>query len=145
MEKEKIVSENSDKKIELKNSIANIKENGRKAHMVLRALNHKLRQSIISRLDEKDQLREDQLWENQLWKFKKNDLLRVTDLYILLRQKQPVMSQHLAILRKQNIIKDLKDWKEIYYFINDKRIWEIKNAIEKCLYSERKDNKNDKE
>jgi len=61
MEKEKIVSENSDKKIELKNSIANIKENGRKAHMVLRALNHKLRQSIISRLDEKDQLREDQL------------------------------------------------------------------------------------
>jgi DNA-binding transcriptional ArsR family regulator len=53
----------------------------RKAVLVLRAVNHKLRQRVIDLLEE-------------------NDKMTVTDIYIKLRLEQSVASQHLAILEK---------------------------------------------
>ena len=55
----------------------------RKAVLVLRAVNHKLRQRIIDLLEE-------------------NETLTVTDIYIKLRLEQSVASQHLAILLVQD-------------------------------------------
>src|SRR5271163_869173 len=77
--------------------------NLKKAAMILRALNHKLRQQIIRILDE-------------------NKRLTVTELYVHLRLEQSVASQHLAILRRAGIVKTERDGKFIYYTINNKRI-----------------------
>ena len=54
----------------------------RKAVLVLRAVNHKLRQRIIDLLDNEDPM-------------------TVTDIYIKLRLEQSVESQHLAILKRE--------------------------------------------
>jgi predicted transcriptional regulator len=64
--------------------------NVKKAAMVLRALNHKLRQQIIKMLEE-------------------NTKMTVTDLYIQLRLEHSVASQHLAILRRANVVKTERD------------------------------------
>ena len=53
----------------------------KKAALVLRALNHKLRQQILKLIDESGKM-------------------TVTELYVKLRLEQSVASQHLAILRK---------------------------------------------
>ena len=57
----------------------------RKAVLVLRAVNHKLRQSIIDLLEE-------------------GNRMTVTDIYIKLRLEQSVASQHLAILRRAGVV-----------------------------------------
>ena len=57
----------------------------RKAVLVLRAVNHKLRQRIIDLLED-------------------HDTMTVTDVYINLRLEQSVASQHLAILRRAGIV-----------------------------------------
>ena len=57
----------------------------RKAVLVLRAINHKLRQRIIDLLEE-------------------GDKMTVTDIYIKLRLEQSVASQHLAILRRARVL-----------------------------------------
>src|SRR5580698_1142507 len=75
----------------------------KKASMILRALNHKLRQQIIRLLDE-------------------NKRLTVTELYIQLRLEQSVASQHLAILRRAGVVKTERDGKFIYYTINNDRL-----------------------
>ena len=56
----------------------------RKAVLVLRAVNHKLRQRIIDLLED-------------------GDSMTVTDIYIKLRLEQSAASQHLAILRKDEV------------------------------------------
>ena len=53
----------------------------RKAVLVLRAVNHKLRQKMVDLLEE-------------------NGKMTVTEIYIKLRLEQSVASQHLAILRR---------------------------------------------
>src|ERR1041385_9541245 len=73
--------------------------NIKKAAMVLRALNHKLRQQVIKTIHE-------------------NKRLTVTQLYVKLRLEQSVASQHLAILRKAGIVTTERDGKFIYYTIN---------------------------
>ena len=57
----------------------------RKAVLVLRAVNHKLRQKLIDILDD-------------------SDTMTVTDIYIKLRLEQSVASQHLAILRRAGVV-----------------------------------------
>jgi len=57
----------------------------RKAVLVLRAVNHKLRQRIIDLLEE-------------------GNNMTVTDIYIKLRLEQSVASQHLAILRRSGVV-----------------------------------------
>ncbi len=83
----------------------------RKAVLVLRSVNHKLRQSIIQLLDD-------------------NKRLTVTEIYVKLRLEQSVASQHLAILRRSGVVNTERDGKFIYYSLNHDRIEEIGNLVE---------------
>lgn len=86
--------------------------NLKKAAMILRALNHKLRQQIVKLIDE-------------------NKKLTVTEIYIKLRLEQSVASQHLAILRRAGVVKTTRDGKFIYYSVNSSRI----EGIMSCVHS----------
>ncbi len=88
--------------------------NIKKAAMVLRSLNHKLRQQIIKTI-----------YENQR--------LTVTQLYVKLRLEQSVASQHLAILRKTGIVGTERDGKFIFYSINSSRIEAINDFVKKLI------------
>ncbi|MEO6219482.1 MAG: metalloregulator ArsR/SmtB family transcription factor [Ginsengibacter sp.] len=88
--------------------------NIKKGAMVLRSLNHKLRQQIIKTIYESERL-------------------TVTELYVKLRLEQSVASQHLAILRKAGIVGTERDGKFIYYSINSTRIDSINDFVKKLL------------
>lgn len=78
----------------------------KEAAMILRAVNHKLRQAIIKLLED-------------------NGQLTVTEIYVKLRLEQSVASQHLAILRRAGIVATNRDGKYIYYSLDKERINEI--------------------
>jgi DNA-binding transcriptional ArsR family regulator len=78
----------------------------RKAVLVLRAVNHKLRQQIIDLLDN-------------------NGQMTVTDLYVKLRLEQSVASQHLAILRRAGVVVTEREGKFIYYGLDKNRLAQI--------------------
>lgn len=78
----------------------------KKAAVILRALNHKLRQQMIKEINE-------------------HGKITVTDLYIKLRLEQSVASQHLAILRKAGIVTTSREGKYIYYSLNMARLEDI--------------------
>ena len=86
----------------LASDINNIK----KASMVLRAIDHKLRQFIIQTIHT-------------------NTRITVTGLFISLRLEQSVASQHLAILRKAGVVSTERDGKFVYYSLNYARLAEI--------------------
>lgn len=98
-------SENSEDRISLNY------ESLRRSVLILRAINHDLRQDIIRLLDEEGRM-------------------TVTDIYVKLRLEQSVASQHLAILRRTGILSTQRDGKFIYYFLNKERIQEIAAFIE---------------
>lgn len=83
----------------------------RKAVLVLRAVNHKLRQRIIDLLEE-------------------NNEMTVTDIYIKLRLEQSVASQHLAILRKAGVVITRRNGKYIYYSLDEDRLSHISRLVE---------------
>ena len=85
--------------------------NLKKAAMILRALNHKLRQQIVKLIDE-------------------NRRLTVTEIYVRLRLEQSVASQHLAILRRAGVVKTERDGKFIYYSVNNSRVAYIMKCVE---------------
>jgi len=93
---------NGTSKIKIEVDYATVK----KAAGVLRAINHSLRQGILSLLEERGPI-------------------TVTELYNRLNLEQSVASQHLAILRKANVVKTSRDGKFIYYSLNEKRLNEI--------------------
>jgi DNA-binding transcriptional ArsR family regulator len=74
--------------------------------LILRAVNHKLRWSIVELL--KDQ-----------------DRMTVTDIYVKLRLEQSVASQHLAILRRAGVVRTERDGKFIYYSLDEARLKQI--------------------
>lgn len=78
----------------------------KKADIIIRALNHKLRLQIIKLLHDKEEL-------------------TVTEIYVKLRLEQSVASQHLAILRRAGIVNTRRDGKFIFYTVNVGRIEEI--------------------
>lgn len=80
------------------------------AAMTLRAINHKLRQQIVKLLEEHKQM-------------------NVTDIYVKLRLEQSVASQHLAILRRANIVITERDGKFIHYTLNHARIAAISKFV----------------
>ena len=84
--------------------------NIKKAAIVLRALNHGLRQQIIKTIHD-------------------NKGLTVTQLYVKLRLEQSVASQHLAILRKAGIVTTEREGKNIFYTINPLRVKEINEYV----------------
>lgn len=83
----------------------------RKAVLVLRALNHKLRQRIIDLLEQQDSM-------------------TVTDIYIKLRLEQSVASQHLAILRRAGVVITSRNGKFIYYSLDQDRLAQIGRLVE---------------
>ncbi len=88
--------------------------NVKKAAMVLRAINHKLRQQILKLIDE-------------------NGKMTVTEIYVKLRLEQSVASQHLAILRKAGFVKTERDGKFIYYSINTERLEELNKFVRELV------------
>lgn len=88
--------------------------NVKKASLVLRALNHKLRQQMVKMLDEKNRL-------------------TVTEIYVQLRLEQSVASQHLAILRRAGIVQTERDGKFIYYHVNYTRLDQINQFVDQLL------------
>lgn len=88
--------------------------NTKKAALVLRAINHKLRQQILKLIDE-------------------HDKITVTDLYQKLSLEQSVASQHLAILRKAGFVKTSRTGKFIYYSVNASRVEEINRFVNDLL------------
>lgn len=85
-------------------------ENLRSAVLVLRAINHELRRSIISLLEEEERM-------------------TVTEMYIKLRIEQSVASQHLAILRKAGIVEPFREGKFIYYSLEKERLSQIAQLV----------------
>lgn len=86
----------------------------KKAALVLRALNHKLRQQIIKTINE-------------------HKRITVTELYVKLRLEQSVASQHLAILRKAEIVSTVREGKFIFYTINVDRIVAINEFVKSLV------------
>ena len=86
----------------------------KKASLILRAVNHKLRQQMLKLLDE-------------------NQKMTVTEIYIKLRLEQSVASQHLAILRRAGIVSTLRDGKFIYYTVNYQRVKELNEFVENLV------------
>ena len=77
-----------------------------KAVLVLRALNHKLRQKMLDLIEQ-------------------NGRLTVSEIYIKLRMEQSVASQHLAILRRAGVVRTERDGKFIFYSLDTKRLKQI--------------------
>jgi DNA-binding transcriptional ArsR family regulator len=71
----------------------------KKLALVIRAINHPLRQQMMKIIHQTGRI-------------------CVTDLYIKLRLEQSVASQHLAILRRAGFVETSRDGKQIYYSIN---------------------------
>jgi DNA-binding transcriptional ArsR family regulator len=88
--------------------------NVKKAAMVLRAINHKLRQQILKLIDESGKM-------------------TVTEIYVKLRLEQSVASQHLAILRKAGFVKTERDGKFIYYSVSQERLEELNKFVKELV------------
>lgn len=88
--------------------------NIKKASLVLRALNHKLRQQILSLIETEKKI-------------------TVTEIYVRMRLEQSVASQHLAIMRRAGIVVTQRDGKFIYYTVNYKRIDELNNFVQELV------------
>lgn len=88
--------------------------NLKKASLVLRALNHKLRQQILSLIETEKKI-------------------TVTEIYVKMRLEQSVASQHLAILRRAGIVVTQREGKFIYYTVNYKRIEELNQFVQELV------------
>ncbi|MES2620504.1 MAG: metalloregulator ArsR/SmtB family transcription factor [Bacteroidota bacterium] len=83
----------------------------RRAVLTLRAVNHPLRKQIITLLETQKKM-------------------PVTEIYENLKLEQSVASQHLAILRRAEIVKTEREGKYIYYSVNKRRIGQINEIIQ---------------
>ncbi len=86
----------------------------KKTASIIRAINHKLRQSIVKLLEE-------------------SETLTVTEIYVKLRIEQSVASQHLAILRRANFLKTDRKGKKIYYSLNHEYLDHVNKFISDLL------------
>lgn len=86
----------------------------KKAALILRAFNHKLRQQILKLIDSQEKI-------------------TVTEIYVKLRIEQSVASQHLAILRKAEFVNTEREGKFIYYTVNTDRMVELNKFVSDLL------------
>lgn len=86
----------------------------KKAAMILRALNHKLRQQIVKLIDE-------------------HQKMTVTEIYVKLRLEQSVASQHLAILRRAGIVITTREGKFIFYTVDYTRLEQVNQFVEQLV------------
>jgi DNA-binding transcriptional ArsR family regulator len=78
----------------------------KKAALILRAINHKLRTQMLKLIHTQGKL-------------------TVTEIYVKMRLEQSVASQHLAILRRAGMVITERDGKFIYYSVNLERLAQI--------------------
>jgi DNA-binding transcriptional ArsR family regulator len=93
----------------------------KKASLIFRAINHKLRQQIMKMIHHSGKL-------------------TVTEIFVRLRIEQSVASQHLAILRKAGYVNTVREGKFIHYSINYNRLEEIQAVASQI--AEKKENLN---
>jgi DNA-binding transcriptional ArsR family regulator len=86
----------------------------KKAALILRAINHKLRQQILKLIHQ-------------------HGKITVTEIYVKLRLEQSVASQHLAILRKAGFVLTVRDGKFIYYSVNYDRLDQVHAIVHELL------------
>ncbi|HEU4472981.1 MAG TPA: metalloregulator ArsR/SmtB family transcription factor [Flavisolibacter sp.] len=86
----------------------------KKAALILRAVNHKLRQQIMKLIHQ-------------------NGKMTVTEIYVKLRLEQSVASQHLAILRKAGFVNTVRDGKFIFYSVNYDRLDQVHGIVHDLL------------
>jgi DNA-binding transcriptional ArsR family regulator len=86
----------------------------KKASKVLRAINHPLRQNLLTLIHE-------------------SQTINVTDIYVKMRIEQSVASQHLAILRAAEAVKTKREGKQIYYTINYDGIQHVNSCVDKLV------------
>lgn len=98
-------------------SVETLQESGqnlKKAAQVLRAVNHRLRSEILLHIEKKGQL-------------------TVTELVIILRLEQPVVSQHLGILRQAGIVITNRQGKHILYELDKDYIHHVQESAVKLI------------
>ena len=78
----------------------------KKAALILRAVNHPLRQHMLKLLHQ-------------------HGKMTVTEIYKKLRLEQSVASQHLAILRKAGFVVTEREGKFVFYSVNHRRLKEV--------------------
>jgi ArsR family transcriptional regulator, virulence genes transcriptional regulator len=86
----------------------------RRSVLILRAVNHDLRQKMIKLLEDEGRM-------------------TVTEIYVKLRLEQSVASQHLALLRRAGIVITEREGKYIYYSLDKERIAEIARLLEELI------------
>ncbi|HEY0732039.1 MAG TPA: metalloregulator ArsR/SmtB family transcription factor [Chitinophagaceae bacterium] len=86
----------------------------KRASLVFRAVNHKLRQQILQLIHQKGRM-------------------VVTDIYVKLRLEQSVASQQLAILRKEGLVLTERDGKFIFYSVNYDRLKHLHKISEDLI------------
>lgn len=86
----------------------------KKTAVILRALNHRLRQEIFKLLESRIKM-------------------TVTEIYVQLNLEQSVASQHLALLRRAGIVKTEREGKFVFYKLNHERIAQIARSIKELL------------
>ena len=86
----------------------------KRASLVFRAVNHKLRQQVLQLIHQKGRM-------------------VVTDIYVKLRLEQSVASQQLAILRKEGLVLTERDGKFIFYSVNYERLKHLHKISEDLI------------
>ncbi len=86
----------------------------KKSALVLRAINHKLRQKIMELVAAQPNI-------------------TVTEIYVQLRLEQSVASQHLAILRKAGVLKTTRNGKFINYSVSKERVEQLNEIVKTIL------------
>jgi len=86
----------------------------KKGALVIRALNHKLRQKLLTLLDQEGPL-------------------TVTEIFQFMRLQQSVTSQHLRILRQARLVVSKPDGKFQVYNINKPRLEEVNKLVQQLI------------
>lgn len=86
----------------------------KKTRHILRAIDHKVRKDIVDFLEKES---------------------TVTEMYVHFRMEQSVASQHLAILRKSNLVKTRREGKMIYYSANRELISKLYDLASRMNYA----------
>ncbi len=86
----------------------------KKAALILRAINHQLRQKILMLIH-------------------KQGKVNVSRIYAKLRIEQSVASQHLAVLRKAGFVSTERDGQNIYYMVNYARVSQVQDFARKLV------------
>jgi DNA-binding transcriptional ArsR family regulator len=82
----------------------------KKAALILRAINHPLRQQMLRLTHQQGRI-------------------TVTEMYSKLRLEQSVASQHLSILRKAGFVLTEREGKFIFYSVNYQRLKEVEQFV----------------